>query len=197
MEILSIFALGFFIKVVTGIDDMLTRVPVIAAVTRTRIGKIAFSSGAVLAVTVATGIAFFLASFLQDLPAYRPIVAVLIFILAATIYFNIFVHKQKSKAEQKVIQIETISKGRFIELFFIGFVASFMTVLDDVIAFFPIFFAEAHLVPFGIIGILTATVAQAILVIYAAEKIARIPHKEKIAAAGLVLLGIGILLGII
>ena len=197
MNILSIFALGFFIKVVTGIDDVLTRVPVITAITRTRMGKIAFSLGAVTAVTVATGIAFFLSEFLQNLPAYRSIVAGLILILAATIYFNIFVHKPKSKAEQRVVQMEKISRGRFFELFIIGFIASFITILDDVIAFFPIFFAEDHLIPFGIIGILTATVAQAIFVIYASDKIARIPYKEKIAAAGLVLLSIGILFGII
>jgi len=197
MEILSLFALGFAIKFVTGIDDILTRIPVIVAITRTRKGKIAFSSGAVLAVAVATGIAYFAAAFIQDFPGYRIIVATLIFLLALCVYFKVFAHKTHPKTEQRMVKMQEISKGRFIELFIIGFVASFATVLDDIIAFLPIFFAPSHLVPYGILGILTATVCGAILVVFMAEKIDHIPYKEKIAAAGLVVLGTGILLGYI
>jgi len=197
MEPISIFTLGFIIKVVTGIDDILTRVPVVAAVTHTRRGKIAFSVGAVLAVAVATGIAFLASSALQEVPSYRYVVAGLIFLLAATVYFNVFAHKPHSKAEKKVVHMEKISHGRFFKLLVVGFFASFITVLDDAIAFTPVFFHKPLLIIFGVAGILTATVCQAILVIYASDYLVRIPHKEKIAATGLVLLGIGIVFQIL
>ena len=197
MKALSLFALGFFIKGVTGIDDVLTRVPVVAAVTQTRRGKIAFSCGAVTAVAVATAAAFFLSTFIQDIPAYRYIVAGLIFILALTVYLNIFAHKPDSTIEKKVVVLQKMPNGRFIQLFTVGFFASFITVLDDVIAFTPIFFHRPYLIAFGVLGILTATFCQAVLVIYASNFLTRIPHKEKIAAAGLVILGIGILLGVL
>jgi hypothetical protein len=195
MEILSAFLLGVFIKFITGIDDVITRVPVIAAVTRTRMGKIAFAIGSVLAVLVATAIAYFFSSFVIGFPAYRYIVVGVIFILAALIYFDVFVHKPRSKAEQKLMHLNQISAERFTKLLCIGFIASFVTVLDDVIAFLPLFLLDAHLVIFGLIGIFVMTVVQAILVVTSAQRIARIRYKEEIASLGLVLLGIGILMG--
>jgi hypothetical protein len=194
MEILHAFLLGVFIKFITGIDDVLTRVPVVAAVTRTRMGKIAFSIGTVLAVTVATAIAFFFSSFVINIPAYRYVVAGVVFILALLIYKDVFVHKPRSKAEQRLMRFKKISAERFTKLVGIGFIASFATVLDDVIAFLPIFLLKPHLVVFGLFGIFVMTVVQAVLVITSAERIARIPYKEEIASLGLVLLGIGILL---
>ena len=197
MQELSIFALGFGIKILTGIDDILTRVPLIAAVTHTRIGKIAFSVGAVFAVTVATAIAFFLSSVLQEIPSYKYIVAALIFLLALTVYFNVFAHKPKSKVERKIEHMQKVSNGRLTQLFGIGFIASFITVLDDVIAFTPVFFHEPYFIIFGVAGILAATVCQAVLVIYASHLLVRIPYKEKIAAAGLVVLGLGMVFDIL
>ncbi|MBT5468157.1 hypothetical protein HOK40_00500 [Candidatus Peregrinibacteria bacterium] len=197
MEELSIFILGFIIKVVTGVDDILTRVPVVAAVAKSKAGKIVFSLGAITAVAVATLIAYFLSSFIQDVPAYRYIISGLIFILAVTVYFNVFAHKPASKVAKRVITMQNMSRGRFWELFAIGFAASFITVLDDVIAFTPIFFHDFRLIAFGVAGILTATVCQAALVVYASGFLMKIPHKEKIAAAGLVLLSLGMLLGML
>jgi len=195
MEIFHAFFLGVFIKFITGIDDVLTRVPVVAAVTRTRMGKIAFSIGTVLAVTVATAIAFFFSSFVAHLPAYRYVVVGIVFLLAILIYNDVFVHNPRSKAEKKLMQLKKISAERFTKLVGIGFITSFATVLDDVIAFLPIFLLEPHLVAFGLFGIFVMTVAQAVLVITSAQRIAKIPYKEEIAALGLVILGIGILLG--
>ena len=195
MDILHAFLLGVFIKFITGIDDVLTRVPVVAALTRTRMGKVAFCTGSTTAVMVATAIAYFFSSFVVSFPSYRYIVVGVIFILAALIYFDVFVHKPRSKAEKKLIHLNQISAQHFTKLLGIGFVASFVTVLDDVIAFLPLFLLEPQLILFGIFGIFVMTVAQAILVVTSAERIAKIPYKEEIAAAGLVLLGIGILLG--
>ena len=195
MEYLSVFVLGVFIKVITGIDDVLTRIPVVAAITRTRMGKVAFCSGSVLAVTTATVIAFSFSSLIASIPHYRTIVVCLIFLLAILIQCDVFVHKPRKKAEKKLLAMQQISLERFTKLLGIGFLTSFATVLDDVVAYLPLFLVEPHLIPFGLAGLLAATLAQAVLVIYFAERLARIPYKEEIAAGGLVLLGVGILLG--
>ena len=195
MEILHAFLLGVFIKFITGIDDVLTRVPVVAALTRPRMGKIAFVTGSTLAVMTATGIAFFFSSFVNGVPEYRYVVTGVIFILAALIYFDVFVHNPRSQTEKQLMKLNTISTERFLKLLGMGFVASFVTVLDDVIAFLPLFLLDAHLVLFGLLGIFVMTLVQAVLVVTSAERIAKIPYKEEIASAGLVLLGTGILLG--
>lgn len=198
MDIFNVFLLGFFIKIITGFDDMITRIPVISAITRTRRGKVAFSIGVVLAVSAATAIAYAFSSFLDELPHYRSIVAGLIFLLAVCIYFDIFVHDPRSKAEPKVKEkAKQISSERFTQLVAIGFVASFATVLDDVIAYLPIFLLEPFKIAVGVAGILTATVVQALLVIYFSEKIDRLPYKEEVASLGLVVLGILLLAGVL
>lgn len=195
MEILHAFLLGVFIKFITGIDDVITRVPVVAALTRTRMGKIAFCTGSVTAVMVATAIAYFFSSFVVSFPAYRYCVVGVIFLLAILIYFDVFVHKPRSKAEKRLMHLNQISAERFTKLLGIGFIASFVTVLDDVIAFLPLFLLDANLVIFGLLGIFAMTIVQAVLVVNCAERIARIPYKEEIASSGLVLLGIAILMG--
>lgn len=195
MVILHAFLLGVFIKFITGIDDVLTRVPVVAAITRTRMGKVAFCTGSVLAITVATAVAFFFSSIVHSVPAYRYFVAGAIVVFAALIYFDVFVHKPRKKAEKKLQQFDTISTQRFTKLLGIGFVSSLATVMDDVIAFLPIFLLDPTLVPVGIAGILTMTVVTALVVIHSAERIAKLPYKEEIAAAGLVILAALIVLG--
>ena len=143
----------------------------------------------------ATGIAFFFSSFVNGVPEYRYVVTGVIFILAALIYFDVFVHNPRSQTEKQLMKLNTISTERFLKLLGMGFVASFVTVLDDVIAFLPLFLLDAHLVLFGLLGIFVMTLVQAVLVVTSAERIAKIPYKEEIASAGLVLLGTGILLG--
>jgi hypothetical protein len=47
---LKYLLLGFAVKIITGFDDTITHIPVLASVTRTRAGKIAFSIGTLLAI---------------------------------------------------------------------------------------------------------------------------------------------------
>jgi len=191
---------GFLVKWITGIDDVLTRIPVLSTVTKTRKGKIAFSIGTLLAIILAIIIAIFFSFFIKLFPYYRYIAATLIFLFAIALYFNLLVHKPKEKTEKevkKIKQIKRISKKRFMKLIGIGFIVSFATVLDDIIAFAPLFLESTLTKALSASGIMLATVTQLIVVIYFSKQIKKIKYKKEIATIGLVILGILILFGII
>ena len=188
---------GFFVNIITSFDDTITNVPILASVTKVKMGKIAFSVGTMLAIIAAIIISIFFATFLRSFAYYRYIAATLIFILAALIYFDVFVHKPRTKAGKRLLRLKKVSTVRFTQLIGIGFIASFATVLDDIIAYLPLFIGGFLIKAYAIIGIILATIVEIIAVIYFSEKIAKIKYKEEIASAGLVLLGILILAGVV
>jgi len=192
---LKYLILGFVVKIITGFDDTITHIPVIASVTRTRLGKIAFSIGTLLAIISAIIAAGFFATIIRAFAYYKYISAALLFILAAAIHFDILVHKERSKAEKFVLGCKKFHV-RCAKLIAVGFVASIATVLDDIIAYSALFL-DTFIRPYAMIGILSATILEIIVVIYFSEKIAKIKYKDEIASIGLVLLGILMLLGII
>jgi len=189
---------GFIVKWITGIDDALTRIPVLAAVTRTRIGKIAFSIGTLIAIILAILVAISFSFFIKLFPYYRYITAALIFTFAIVLYLNLFVTKPKEQTEKKVKKIKNkISPKRLLKLIGIGFIVSFATVLDDIIAFAPLFLESTITKLLSASGILIATLTQLIVVIYFSRQIRKIKYKKEIASGGLIILGILILLEII
>jgi len=44
---------GFFVKIIAGFDDTLTRIPIAATLTRTKKGRYAFAGGIFLAICLA------------------------------------------------------------------------------------------------------------------------------------------------
>jgi hypothetical protein len=189
---------GFLVKIITGFDDTLTNVPVLASVTKVRMGKIAFSVGTLLAIAAAIIASMLLTQAIGFFRYSRYIAAALIFLLAALIYFDVFVHKPRTKAEKKLMHRQKISAEHFTKLIGIGFFATIVTALDDIIAYTPLFLgAGFRVAAFAIAGILAATIVEIILVVYFAGMIAKIKHKQQIASAGLVILGILTLSGII
>ena len=194
---IKFFFLGAFVKLITGFDDTITHVPVIASVTNTRIGKIAFSAGILLAISMAVAIALFFAEILSHFTYYRYISAGIIFLLAALIYFDVFVHRPRTKVEEKLLKAKRITVQRFTHLIGIGFMASIATVFDDIVAYLPLFLGGGLTAAFAAIGIFAAAILEIFLIICFSEMISKIPYKEKIASAGLVLLGILILTGIV
>lgn len=201
--IVKYFTSGFLVKMITGLDDTLVHVPILANTTKTRIGKIAFGLGVLLAVCLAVTIAFLFASSIKRIPNYKYIAASLVFLLAVFISLDLFVRKpqkkfeEKSKKKIKPLKIKKISRKRFFKLLALGFVAAFVTVIDDTIAYSPLFLKSISVVPFVIAGILTATVLELAAIIYFTEKIRKIPYKKQISILGLALLGILILFEII
>ena len=196
--VFSSLLLGFGTKIITGLDDTLTHVPLLSAVAKTRTGQLAFSLGTLCAIGVAVTIAAFFASLIVQWPNYHIIAATMLFILAVIVSFNLFlVRPPKERVKQTVLRFEKIAPQRFLALWGVGFSISIATVADDIIAFMP-FFNAAHLsTSFIIIGIILASIAEIIIVMYAAQLIMRINHKEKIASGGLLVLGILILSGVI
>ncbi len=194
---LKYLLLGFFAKIITGFDDTITHIPVLASVTRTKMGKIAFSIGTLIAIIIAIIIAIFFSTILKKIPFYRYFIVGLLFLLAILIYFDVFVHKPRAKAEKKLLKIKKISAMRFTKLIGIGFIASFATVLDDIIAYAPLFLGALVTQIFAVIGILIGTLLEIVVVIFFAEKISKLKYKEEIASLGLVILGVLILFKVI
>lgn len=188
------FLLGLFVKGVTGFDDTITHIPILASVAKTRLGRVAFSVGTLLAIVLAIVLAILFSTLLGGWPFYRYFAAGLIFLLALAIHFDFFVHKPRKKAEQKLVEIKQMSVERFMKLLGVGFIASFATVIDDIIAYAPVLRSGKFYV---IIGIIFATIIEILLVIYFARKLSKIKYTDEIASIGLVILGVLVLVGIV
>lgn len=188
------FSLGVFVKAITGFDDTITNIPILASVTKTRMGKIAFSAGTLVAIGFAIIIAVYFSSFLRGITYYPYIAAGLVFALAALIHFDILVHNERVKAEKKIKECMNIE--RCFTLFGAGFIASIATVVDDIIAYMPLFVRQESAF-YAISGIFVTTMAEIFVVIYFADKMAKIKYKEEIASIGLVILGTLILAGVV
>jgi len=194
--VLKYLASGFLVKLITGIDDSMVHIPIIANMTRTRLGRIAFAVGILFAITLAIIFSFLFASTIRLIPYYKYLSAGLIFVLAFTIYFDLLIHKPKEKVEKKLKKIKRISAKRFLKLIGIGFITAFATVIDDTIAYSSLFLSLTS-VYFVIIGIYLATITQLIMVVYFSKKIQKMPYKKEITVFGLIILGFLILRGII
>lgn len=190
---------GFLVKIVTGFDDTMTHIPIVANITKTRIGKIAFSIGIFFAITLAIIISILFASTLKLLPYFKYISSILILLLAFTIYFDVFVHKPRDKVEKKVnpIKINKISKKRFFKLIGIGMITAIATVIDDTIAYSSLFLGKPSIFVYVIIGIYLATISQLIILIYFSKKISKLKYKKEITTLGLIILSILILFEIL
>ena len=130
---------GIIVKAIASFDDFLTRIPLIAELTKTRKGKIAFSLGAFLAVLAVIFLAIIFAAFIHKLPYARVISAGLIFILAGLVYCEVLLVKPRSKMDIKLIKTEKITILRFLKLIGNGFVISFLTLIADGVVFAGLF----------------------------------------------------------
>ncbi len=187
--------LGIFVKIITGLDDTITHIPILASITKKKMGRIAFSIGTLLAIIIAIIFSLFFISFIKQFEYYRYISAILLFLLAIAMYFDVFVHKPRTRVEKGIKK--RISIQRFTTLLGIGFIASIATVIDDVIAYSPLLAVSGISMYYAIAGILLATILEILVVIYFSKKVSKIKYKEEIASLGLVILGIIVLAGVI
>lgn len=191
---------GFYVKAITGLDDMMTHVPIISSITYTKRGKFAFSIGIFCAIILAIVFATFFSSVITKIPYYRYILAAIIFILAGMIYSDSLKKKKVEKTEKRIEKIKKskkISRKRFFKLFLSGFVTSFATVIDDSLAYSPALIGSTGEKILGITGILLAALVQIFVMIYFARRISKIRYRNIISASGLVIIGFLILFGII
>ncbi|OGD83876.1 hypothetical protein A3A54_01870 [Candidatus Curtissbacteria bacterium RIFCSPLOWO2_01_FULL_39_62] len=190
------FIAGFFVKALASFDDTLTRVPLIAEITGGKLGKIAFSIGTLLALTVVLLIAVSLSAFLNLLPFTRLIIAGLILLLAVAVYFEVFIGRQDEKLRER-FQRTNLSRERFIKLIGIGFLVSLITLIDDSLVLASLFIGD-RLNRFAVvIGIYAATLVQITVVIYFGEQLNKFRYKKEVAVLALVILAMLILIGII
>jgi len=186
--------LGFAAKIVTGLDDVITRIPILSSVTKKRKGQLVFSLGTLLAIFAAIMASFFLASFLRDFSYHHYLTSGLLFLFAILIYFDVFVHIPEKKVEKKYKKVKS---EKLLSLFSIGFISSLATFLDDLVVFTP-FFIDGFRKSFYVsTGIILATIVEIIVIILFARNLMNIKYKEKIASAGLVILGLLILFKVI
>jgi len=190
---LKYFLSGFFVKIITGLDDTMVHIPIMGTITKTRLGRIAFSTGILLAIAFAIVLSFLFASTIKLIPYSKYISAGLIFLLAIVIYFDVFIHKPREKVERKLKKIKRISVKRFFKLLSLGFIAAFATVIDDIIAYSSLFLGSFLMTVYVITGIFLATILELTVIIYFSKKIQKIPYKNSISAFGLIILGILIL----
>jgi len=188
---------GFLVKIITGFDDTITQVPLISNITKTRKGKLSFMLGIFLAVSFAIVLSFLFASILKSFRYYHIIAAGLIFFLAFAIGFNLFLPKSKEKTKNKIKKAtRPISNKRILELIGIGFIAAFITVIDDSIAYSSLFLAvELNL--FVVFGIYLALFLELVMILYFSKQISKIKYKKQISVSGLIILGLLILFEVI
>ncbi len=188
---------GFFVKIIAGFDDTLTRIPIAATLTQTKRGRIAFAGGVFLAICLTMVISFLFASVIKSLPYFRYISATLIFLLALSIYFEIFMEEPKKQIEKKIKKMERISVRRIFKLIGIGFLTAFATLLDDTIAYSSLFLGNVSNIPYVVIGILAATFLQLGVIIYFSKKVMAFKWKKEVTTVGLLVLCVLILTGIL
>ena len=188
---------GFLVKIIAGFDDTLTRIPIAAHVTSTRKGRFAFAGGIFLAISLAIAVSFLFASVIKALPYFRYISATLIFLLAISIYFDIFIQEPKKKVEKKVKRIKGISAKRIFRLIAIGFLTAFATLLDDTIAYSSLFLGGSSTIIYVLIGIFIAVLLQLAVIIYFSKRIMGFRWKKEITTIGLLVLAVLILFGIL
>jgi len=193
---LKYFVLGFVIKIVASLDDALTRIPIVANLAKKRSGRIAFSIGTLLALAMIIILAILFSAFLSHFPYTRYVSGSLIFLLAIAIYFDIFSQKE-AKAKKELRKIKRSTAKHLLELAGAGFFISLITLIDDSVAFIPLFLTSSTNTLFSVIGIVTATILQIIVIVYFADKIKTLKYKKEISSLGLLLLSVLTFLGLI
>jgi hypothetical protein len=189
-------ATGVFVKGIASFDDTLTRIPIIAELTRTKKGRIAFSFGTICALTVIVTIAILFSNILDRIAFRNQIIALLILILAILVYFEVFINKSQEKVEKSLKKLKARSVP-IVKLISIGFIVSFVTLIDDMIILTPLFVGNATETFFSLVGVYMATIVQIIIVIYFGGKITKLRYKKEIASFALTILAILVWNGVV
>lgn len=188
--VIKYFLSGFFVKILAGFDDTMTRIPIMSHMTKTKKGRIAFALGIFIAITLVMIFAFLFASIIKSIPYSNYISAGLIFLLAMSIQFDLFIQKPKKEIRKKLYHIQRVSIKRFFKLIGFGFLTAFITIIDDTIAYSGLFLNTlSNPIPV-IVGIFFGTILQLTVIIYFAQKFTKLKYKKEITVFGLVLLSL-------
>lgn len=184
------FLAGFFVKLLAGFDDTMTRISVMSNMTQTKKGRYAFAIGIFIAIVLVTIFAFLFASVIKTIPYSNYISAGLIFLLAMFIQFDIFIQKPKKEIRKKLHHVKRVSVKRFFGLVGLGFITAFITIIDDTVAYSGVFLNTLSSPIPVLIGILLGTLLQLYIIIYLSGKFMKLKYKKEITVFGLVLLSL-------
>lgn len=185
------FLAGFVSKTLASFDDAVTRIPIIAHLTKTLKGRVAFSIGNLLAVTIACLLAWLFSSIFKNIPNIHLFASGLIFLLAIAVYFDFFSKKNIDKINKKKNKIKTqLSVDKFFKIIGLGFIVSLVTLIDDFMVLTPLFLGSFKSQLYAIIGIYFSTILQILVVIYLAKYLYKLKYIKEMAAGGLVILSI-------
>jgi hypothetical protein len=187
---------GFFVKSIASFDDTLTRIPILAELTKTIKGKVAFSIGTFLGLSVILIIAIFFSS-LFDFPFRQYVLAGLIALLGLAVYFELFTPKEDNKLHQMFFSKSATVQNNFIKLLAVGFVISFITFLDDALVLIPLFVSDTTRTILATIGIYIAALTQIVLVIFFSSQLEKVKYKKEMAAVALLILAVLVGTGLI
>lgn len=187
---------GFVINLFTSIDDALTRIPVLSAAARTTTGRLAFSLGNLLAVTAAVLIALALSQFLTELPGGNRTIAVGVVILAVVIYFDLLSFSPPKRVQADIAQ-SRISPARTRKLISLGFVMTFITMVDDMFALAPLFLHGWTTTLAALVGIYLSSLLLVVAVLFFSEKLSMFPYKRQFAFVTLLIFAALLFFGIL
>lgn len=179
---------GFIVKSIASFDDTLTKIPILAHLTRTTRGRIAFSVGSLLALSVILVIAVSFSFIFDLIPAKNKVLGVLIFLLGLAVYFNVFTRSEEKGLRGALSEVERAHNTRFINLFGASFIISFVTLIDDALVLIPLFIGDHLSKLLVVIGIYLAALVQIFLVLYFSRSLERLKYKKEIAALALMVL---------
>jgi len=186
---LKYFIGGFLSKTLASFDDVITRIPIIAQLTKTRKGRIAFAIGNLIAITVVVFLAWCFSSLLEQIPHTHIITSILIVILAIAIYFDFFEKRETNIIDKQTQEFaQQVSTAKFFRLMLSGFVISFITLIDDALILIPVLLGPPRTDLYAIMGIYASTILQLIIMVYFAKKIESYKHLKEVAIGGLLIL---------
>lgn len=194
---LEYLLLGLVVQVATSLDDTITKLPIILGATRTRKGKLAFVLGSLPAVIVIIAIVQMVSSAARHLAIFRYLAGGVVLGIALFMLFRRRPAKRLEKIEVALAQRRGISAGRFVSLLGFGFTITFLTSLDDSLAFIPLLGVNWRLALFSIVGILLGTGLNMAMLVLFAERLQKIRHIRRISAALLFGFGLLILAGLV
>jgi hypothetical protein len=195
--LIKYFLSGLFVKLLAGLDDTMTRIPIMSNLTNTKKGRYAFALGIFAAVSLAIFVAFAFAALIKSIPYVNYISAGLIFLLAMSIQFDLFTEKPKKKIRQQISHVKRVSRKRFFRLILFGFITAFATIIDDIIAYSGLFINTISSSELIIAGLFAGTILQLIVIVYFSKKFYKVKYKKEITVLGLVLLSLLIALKIL
>lgn len=183
MQYLSGFLSGFIVETFASLDDTISRIPVMMGMTKTLKGKIMFAFGSFLAIFGALFAALFFADIVKGIDWFHYVTAGLIYTVAIVSYLGLF-----DRFQVKIRSITT-NKTRWLrwaQLVIIGFLISFLALVDDTLLILPLFEHSFWSKFWVSAGVVISTLLQVILMVVFVKNLDALPYRREIASGGLI-----------